>query len=342
MNPLLLNSKKNQSNLIAKKENAFWPIAASLLKKGEHVFLALVADHTRHSPGTAGAKLMVAKNMDPVGTVGGGIMEYELLKRAHDILDKGSFQPEIQTLIHQKSSPGDKSGMICAGKQTNLYILCRPEKDSHTVMKIAKLIEKDKPAVLTINSSGLQVRECPPGTTQPSIRLSNEKSGWRYDEQLLNFNRTAIIGGGHCSLALSRVMKNLGYEVFVYDVRENVFTVKENVYATSIRTVEDYRDAGPLVTYPELTNVIVMTTDVKSDVRGLLGVLTSPFPFIGVMGSQAKIAEIFRQLKKTGISEDQLSRLTAPAGIPIGSNTPEEIAISVAAQILQQRNSSPE
>ncbi len=80
-----------------------------------------------------------------------------------------------------------------------------------------------------------------------------------------------------------------------------------------------------------------MTTDVNSDVRGLLGLIDLPSPFIGVMGSQAKIAEILKRLKSEGISEDQLSHLTAPVGTPMTSNTPEEIAISVAAQILQKR-----
>jgi xanthine dehydrogenase accessory factor len=81
-----------------------------------------------------------------------------------------------------------------------------------------------------------------------------------------------------------------------------------------------------------------MTTDVASDVRGLLGVIHQSFPFIGVMGSQAKITEITKRLKSEGITEDQLSRLTTPVGIPMASNTPEEIAISVAAQILQKRD----
>ena len=62
------------------------------------------------------------------------------------------------------------------------------------------------------------------------------------------------------------------------------------------------------------------------------------FPVIGVMGSKEKIAEITRRMKSEGISENQLSRLTVPVGIPMVSNTPEEIAISVAAQLLQKRD----
>jgi xanthine dehydrogenase accessory factor len=69
--------------------------------------------------------------------------------------------------------------------------------------------------------------------------------------------------------------------------------------------------------------------------------LDKPFPFIGVMGSENKISEIKKRLKTEGISDKQLSRLTVPVGLPMVSNTPEEIAISVAAQLLLLRNESP-
>ncbi len=317
--------------------NNYWETVASLLRKGQNVFLAMVTEHTLHSPGTTGAKLLVAKDRDPVGTIGGGIMEYNLVKRAVDILEKGNFTPEIQTLSHRKSGPEEKSGMICAGKQTNLYYLCSPDRDGETVERIVHLLKHNQSALLSIDPSGMAVREKQPDIHQPQIIFSDGENNWLYEEQLLNYKRIALIGGGHCSLALSRVMKNLGYDVIVFDTREKVSTVRENRYAKSVQIVEDYKEASTLINYPELTYVVIMTTDVASDVQGLLGVMHHPFPFIGVMGSRAKITEIVKRLKSVGISKDQLSRLTAPVGIPMASNTPEEIAISVAAQILQNR-----
>lgn len=56
-----------------------------------------------------------------------------------------------------------------------------------------------------------------------------------------NFNRIAIIGGGHCSLALSRVMKNLGYDVVAFDTRENISTLDQNNFADSIQIIDDYK-----------------------------------------------------------------------------------------------------
>ncbi len=324
--------------MVSHANNTYWETVSSLLSEGENVFLAMVADHTRHSPGTTGAKLLVVKGRDPVGTIGGGIMEYTLVKRAIGILDNGSFSSEIQTLSHRKSGPEEKSGMICAGKQTNLYYLCRPEKDGESVERIVHLLHHNQSALLSIDPSGMAVQKQKSDVHELQIKLSQDDNNWLYEEQLQNFKRIAIIGGGHCSLALSRVMKHLGYDVFVFDTRANVSTVGENKYAHTVQIVDDYQDVATLIQYPELTQVVVMTTDVASDVRGLLGVIHQPFPFIGVMGSQAKIAEITRRLKSDGITEDQLSQLTVPVGIPMASNTPEEIAISVAAQILQKRD----
>ena len=78
-----------------------------------------------------------------------------------------------------------------------------------------------------------------------------------------------------------------------------------------------------------------MTTDFPSDVRALSGVLPHPFRFIGVMGAPAKLEQILQRLADEGFSATDLARIHAPIGLDIPSHTPEEIAISVAAQILK-------
>jgi xanthine dehydrogenase accessory factor len=315
----------------------FWETVASHLKNGERVFLALVVDHTVHSPGTTGAKLLVTENNKMMGTIGGGIMEYNLVNRAKEILENGEFTPELQTLIHQKSGYDESSGMICAGKQTNLYCVFNPEKDDKTIFEIVNVLKNGQSAVLSISQDGLAIQKQNNEKSNVQFKLTKNDKNWVYQEQLKNFKNIAIIGGGHCSFALSRIMNQLDYDVFVFDTRSNLFTVDENKFAQSIQIVNDYLEVADKIDYPEITQVVVMTTNVTSDVRGLLGILQFPFPFIGVMGSQAKISEIKKRLKRGGISNGQLNKLTAPVGIPMTSNTPEEIAISVAAQLLQLR-----
>lgn len=318
----------------------YWETVLSLLKKEGRVFLAMVVNHTIHSPGTTGAKLLMGENKKVMGTIGGGIMEYNLMARIGHILEIGNFSPEIQTLIHQKSGDGELSGMICAGNQTNLYYLCEPEKDYNTVNEIVGVLKNGKSAILSISQKELSIDKRINKELDFQYLLTQDGSNWLYQEQLRNFNRISIIGGGHCSLALSRVMKNLGYYISVFETRNHISTLELNTFTDKIIIVDDFKEAASQIAIPEQTQVVVMTTDVSSDVRGLLGVLNAPFSFIGVMGSQAKITEIKKRLKIEGISDLQLKRITAPVGLPMVSNTPEEIAISVAAQLLQLKNES--
>jgi xanthine dehydrogenase accessory factor len=320
------------------KTISYWKKVFSLLKEEQKVFLAMVVDHTIHSPGTTGAKLLVTENKEMMGTIGGGIMEYELVNRAQEILSNKNFIPEVHTLNHKKSGSGEQSGMICAGKQTNLYYVCEPEKDGKIVEEIVQVLSESQPAIFSISLEGLSLQKQKLDACDFQFSLTQDDNKWHYQEQLKNFNRIAIIGGGHCSLALSRVMKNLGYDVVAFDTRENISTLDQNNFADSIQIIDDYKKAASQINLPEKTDVVIMTTDVASDVCGLLGIFDKPFPFIGVMGSENKISEIKNRLKTEGISDNQLSRLTAPVGLPMVSNTPEEIAISVAAQLLQLRN----
>ena len=301
----------------------------------------MVAEHTQHSPGTTGAKLLVAKECDPLGTIGGGIMEFTLVNRAYNILNNGNFTPEIQSLDHKKTGTDEQSGMICAGKQTNLYYVCEPEKDGEIVDKIVQNLTEGQSAILSISPEGMSLHKQELENHDSQYSFTQSDDHWCYQEQLKNYNRIAILGGGHCSLALSRVMKNLGYDVFVFETRGNISTLGENNFADTTNILDDFKDAASQLSLPENTQVVVMTTDVPNDVRGLLGLLDFPFPFIGVMGSVNKISEIKKRLHAKNISDQQFSRIVAPVGLAMVSNTPEEIAISVAAQLLQLRNESP-
>ncbi len=317
---------------------AFWKEVQGHLQKGEKTFIALVAENTKGSPGTPGAKFLMSDGGDLWGTIGGGAMEYNLVDRARNILKESGFAPEVQTLWHRRTGEGEKSGMICAGSQTNIYCLCLPERDGATVDRIVELAEKEINAIVTINANGLQVDDTEGNLEEPKIKLDREGEKWRYEEQLLNRKRLAIVGGGHCSVALCQTMTGLGYEVFIFDTREDVFTLKKAEGAREIRIVKDYSEVGGCLRFPELTCVAIMTTDFVSDFRGLLGTVPLPFPFIGVMGSMTKIKEIYDALEKEGLEKERLEKVYAPIGLSLNSDTPEEIAVSVAAQILQERN----
>lgn len=317
----------------------FWQKLKEHLEAGEAAFLCFVGENSDHSPGTRGARIFVRPDATTEGTIGGGVMEGELIARGVEVLESGAdFVPYFQTLFHRNKGPGKKSGLGCAGEQTNVYALATPARDLAAVREIARRAAADEPGLVRIDAAGISCvdggvidRETPP------VRLSLDGENWRFEAQLLNWKRAAIFGGGHCGLALSRVLNNLGYTVSVFDTRADVFTFTGNTHAHRRVVVDDFKDAGGQVRYPEMTHAIVMTKELPADVRALIGIIERPFPYIGVMGSPAKLAKIRRELISAGFDKSLFEKVRAPIGLPMTSNTPEEIAISIAGELLALR-----
>ena len=318
--------------------SAFWEQVGDYLERGERVFVACVAEHTRGSPGTAGAKLLVAEGGDLFGTVGGGMMEHRLVEQARELLRDGSARPEKRTLVHSDTADGERSGMVCEGSQTNVFCILAGDRDRDTVRAVEVAVREDRPAWMTIDGDGLRLTRREADLGRPPFALSEAGGTWRYEEDLLNRRRLAVIGGGHCAVALAEVMVRLGYRAQIFDTRTEVVTHDRAAAVGTVSHVADYAAAGSLIGYPELTAVVVMTADYLTDVRALLGTAELPFPFVGLMGGKRKISRILAQLREEGVTQQALDKVHAPVGLDIGSDTPEEIAVSVAAQILRERN----
>ena len=308
------------------------------MSAGSRVFVACVAEHTRGSPGTAGAKLLVSDSGELFGTIGGGAMEHRLVEQARSLLQGDNHRPKKHTLVHREAAAGDASGLICEGSQTNVFCVLDGPRDLDSLRTIVDRVRNDQRGWIEIDDAGLRLAEDGTGFAAPRITLTEEDEGWRYREDLLNRRRLAVIGGGHCAAALGEVMTPLGYRVRVFDTRAHVASHDRATAVGGVSIVADYADAGPEIAYPESTAVVVMTADYRTDVRALLGVAARPFPFIGLMGGRKKIDRIFALLREEGISRETIERIHAPVGLDIGSQTPEEIAISIAAQLLSERN----
>ena len=318
--------------------SAFWEQVGGHLERGERVFVACVAEHTRGSPGTAGAKLLVAEGGGLFGTVGGGMMEHRMVEQARTLLREGGAQPEKHTLVHSDTAEGERSGLVCEGSQTNVFCVLAGDRDRAAVAAIAAAVSEDRAAWMVIDGAGLRLTEREPDFPRPPFALTGEGERWRYEEDLLNRRRLVVIGGGHCAVALAEVTARLGYRAQIFDTRTEVVTHDRAAALGTVTHVADYAAAGPLIAYPELTAVVVMTADYLTDVRALLGTAGLRFAFVGLMGGRRKIARIFAQLREEGVPQEALDQVHAPVGLDIGSDTPEEIAVSVAAQILRERN----
>ena len=318
--------------------SGFWDQVGGHLERGERVFVACVAESTRGSPGTAGAKLLVAEGGELLGTIGGGMMEHRLVEQARELLRGGGAQPEKHTLVHSDTAAGEQSGMVCEGSQSNVFCVLAGDRDRATVGAIVAAVRSDRPAWMAIDADGLRLMQREADLSRLPFALTGEGERWRYEEDLLGRRRLAVIGGGHCAVALAEAMARLGYRTQIFDTRTEVVTHDRAAAVGTVTHVSDYAEAGPLISWPELTAVVVMTADYLTDVRALLGTAGLPLPFVGLMGGRRKIARILAKLREEGMAQEALDRVHAPVGLDIGSDTPEEIAVSVAAQILRKRN----
>lgn len=310
----------------------FWEALVAELAAGRPAFLAVVVESTPGSPGTPGAAMLVRADGTQAGTIGGGLMEYNILAAAGQVLAGGDFAPRLELLWHRQDAPGTPSGMICAGSQTNLYCRCEPQRDLPVFREALTVAGAGETEDLVFTAQGAAVRPGRPKPDAPPIAV--DRDGWEVRVRLAGQRRIAILGGGHCGRAISHVLRRLNYLVTVFDTRADTPVVIDNPDAHECVIVGDYADAGERIAHPESTAVVVLTADYASDVRALTGVLPLPFPFIGAMGSAAKLNRIRAELRTAGFTDADLARLRAPVGLPIGSHSPEEIAISIAAQLI--------
>lgn len=319
----------------------FWQQLVDHLKTGEPAFVALVAFNTTHSPGTRGAKMFVDPDGAITGTIGGGGMEADVIDIGRQALADDDVTPYFETLVHRKKGEGKKSGLICAGKQTHLYWVARPDRDLATLQEVVGRLDGDQPGLITIDEAGLTLgdeetiaRETPP------VRLVEDDDaagGWQYEEQIINWKRAAVVGGGHVGAAVCRQLAQLGYAVENFDTRDHIYEWRDREWADHRHVVDDYVEAGDLVRFPQLTHAIVVTSDQPSDVRGLLGLAGKPFPYVGAMGSPAKLHKIREDLLADGVDESFFEDWHAPIGLEMTSNKPPEIAVSIASELLRIR-----
>lgn len=145
-----------------------------------------------------------------------------------------------------------------------------------------------------------------------------------------------ILGAGHVGKALAKAAQFSGFHVVVCDDRSE-YANSENLPDAHDIVVNEFPDMFSRMIVPDNAYIVVATRGHNHDLDAIIASLRTPARYIGLLGSRRKKALLFRALEDAGFSEDQISRVHIPIGLPINSVTPEEIAISIMAQIIQKR-----
>lgn len=317
------------------KEIHLWNFIYSELIKNNSVYLAVVADHKKGSPGKQGFKMAVSSNGDMTGSIGGGVMEYDILKKCRNAFKKNIILNEIETVHHKKLKNLKSSGLICSGSQTN-FIITLSKSDLPEVKKILTAFKKKTQSIIEFSPSGIKLTQNGANGEKPVFVFKDEHN-WKYEQPAGNSDKVYILGGGHVGLALSKVLSLLDFYVVVIDDRTGVQSFSKNEYADELIT-GSYSKLGKLI--EDNSYVVIVTTGFESDKEALLQIINKDLKYIGLMGTKAKIKKIFSETVRAGIKKPMLKKIHAPIGIEIGSDTPEEIAISIAAELIKTKNQS--
>ncbi|MGB7208783.1 MAG: XdhC family protein [Pyrinomonadaceae bacterium] len=320
------------------KELELWQFIASHLKNDKRVMLLVVATSSGSSPGRAGYKMAVAADGELCGSVGGGVMEVRLAEAAKWRMENGEWRigSEVVEQIHQKNSE-QASGMICSGRQS-VIVKELSFDDLKTVEDVIDRLQNRTPGALEITDTSFQVL----ANTQdnaPFFFAKKSEAEFIYKERLGYKHRLFIIGGGHCALALSEIMSRLGFHISLFDDRPDLNTLEKNRFAHQIKVIDSYENIADLVPSGDENYIAVMTIGYAFDEIVIRNLFDKDFRYFGVLGSKAKMATLMKELRDEGFDQDRLARIHTPIGLPINSHTPEEIAVSIAGEIISVKNS---
>jgi xanthine dehydrogenase accessory factor len=150
--------------------------------------------------------------------------------------------------------------------------------------------------------------------------------------------RAFIFGGGHVSKSISKVANLAGFATVIIDDRE-AFANPERFPEADETYADEYESVFPKLAVTSSSYLIIVTRGHRDDMRVLRWAVTTQARYISMIGSKRKTISVIHELEKEGIPRDAFERVFAPMGLDIGAESPEEIAVSVVAEMIAMRRS---
>jgi xanthine dehydrogenase accessory factor len=291
------------------------------------VAAATVVKTERSAPREVGATLAVSERGEVAGSVTGGCVEPAVYEEAQAVL-RGEGPRLVTYGIADEEA--FEVGLPCGGT-VHIYLF---QLQRDLVERLSTAVRAEDPVALQLTVSGSEIGD------QAVVSLDGRSEpGLEGDVFTLPFAprpEMYVFGGVDHAAAVARVGRFLGYRVTVCDPRSKFATAER--FPDVDEVVVDWPDRFlERASIDERTAICVLTHDHRLDVPALKAALASPAGYVGAMGSRRTNEERARLLAEEGVPEKALARLHAPIGLDIGSRTPEEVAVAVAAEIVAVR-----
>ncbi len=306
--------------------DAVYREAASARRAGQPATLVVVTKSVGHTPQVVGATMLV-RALNLVGTVGGGRFEHEVIAAA-----RKAVRPERLEL-----ALGADLGMCCGGV---MEVLITPVTAADEWLDaVVQRLDRGETAWLSTDlDSGERVLTEAGALPAPSSDRRFEHAmviDERLVERIQAPPRLVLFGAGHVAQPTAAIAHMLGYRVVVVDDRPDWNTEARFPDAERVlQPVDDYLfDFEPRPT----DSLLIVTRGHELDQQVLEAVVEQDVAYLGMIGSTSKVHRAMKRLEAAGIDEARREHVHAPIGLQLGALTPEEIAVSIAAELVRER-----
>jgi len=338
--------------------------AINEIKNKRNFVISTVTRTQGSTPQKPGAKLLVREDGSGVGTLGGGCVEGDIWFASSEKI-KREESAEVRP-YELNEDLAAKDGLVCGG---TMHFMIDPIENKlefeFFLDEIQKAYNGDKPVALVQvlesknkeeisrkiliredgSKSGILISE---ETDEKLVKESREllalgkNKTLKVDERLFYLEafttppKLLIAGGGHVSKAIANLAKPLGFELNIFDDRDE-FANKERFPEADDVKVASYGEGFDKFDINANTFIIIATRGHRQDDTATKAALGTNASYVGLLGSKRKTILIIEKLLSEGIDDQTFKKLKAPVGINIGARTPEEIAISIISEILAFR-----
>ena len=300
--------------------NIFQTLVYQREKKNDTVLATIIWDDGS-APRGKGSQMLVGAEGLLAGTIGGGAVELKSIRLSQELLTSGGsgFIREFRL------SQDGELGMACGGDVTVLFSPARLDDTrwDETAAEVLRRVRQRTPGWLVLPLDG----------GAPHIAETAETGEGVFSLPLPVGERAVIFGAGHIARALTPLLRTVGFRPVVVDDRPGFATAEH--FPQADRTIcGDFDRISDYLTLTPEDYVVIMTNGHEHDFQAEVQVLRGETAYVGVIGSRKKTAFVNQRLREAGIPEEKIAFVHTPVGTPIKAVTPEEIAVSIAGEMI--------
>lgn len=333
-------------------KNTIYDIIEEYIENDKTGSIATVISREGSAPRDAGAKMFVGEDGQTYETIGGGNLEFKVQKQAMTTMN--TDEPQfVRVKMDSKEVASD--GMICGGE---VEVFLEPIQKKHLELyrKLEQMEKNGKKGILITNLNGKLEKTLVDEDmtlTGDDINIWDKNSFFykninkihpqTVEDTLIETIHPSpllyIFGAGHISQFIAPLANTIGFQVVVIDDRSE-FANKERFPDAHELIVKDFQEVFNQLKFSGEEFVVIVTRGHQYDRDVLEESLKRKTKYLGMIGSKMKVKMILEQMRKLGYDEEKVDNVYSPIGLSINADTPQEIAVSITAELIKVRRNN--